>query len=244
MNERHVFFADVHLRKDQLAKRDALLGVLDELARPGVHLYSLGDMFDVWVGPDHVRVEKELAPVLEAIGKFTASGARFTWFHGNRDFYMGRFLSQKMGAETVSESAVIELDGQRVYLNHGDLLCTGDQLYHVAKWFIRGPLIWSIYRTFPLSWKFGMVRAYKNLSQRQVPRRRKKRHGVNPDRVAALIAEGVDVIICGHIHEPRDDVIADGDRGCRLIVLPPWNENGTLTEYIDGDFVTRTVEFA
>ena len=244
MTERHVFFADVHLRHEQTTKRDALLRVLDELARPGVHLYSLGDMFDTWIGPDHVKVEKELAPVLEAIGRFTASGAKFTWFHGNRDFYMGNFLTTRMGAETVTETKILELDGRRIYLGHGDQLCTGDQLYHVARWFIRGPVIWSICRMFPLSLKFEMVHAYKNISQRQVPRRSRERHGINPGRIAALMHQGIDVIICGHVHEAQDRIIGDADRECRLIVLPPWDEKGTLLEYVDGDFVVTDVEFA
>ena len=243
MSERHVFVADVHLRREETQKRDALIRLFSELSRPGVHLYLLGDLFNVWIGEVQLEAEPEMVPVVEAMGRLVQSGAGLTFFHGNRDYSMGDYLSREIGAETVRYWKIIELDGRKTYLNHGDLLCTADQLYHVSRWFMRNRLAVGLTRFFPLQLKYGIARSYRSISRRQDPQRHRRRHGINRAKVRRLMARGVELIICGHIHEQVDHTYRHRGRQTRVIALPPWREYGSALVYADGEFAFRRVDF-
>lgn len=244
MIQRHVFVADVHLRRDQLAKRDALTAYLALLRAPDVHLYLLGDLFDVWVGEVQLEIEPELAPVIDALRTFVGAGGKLTFFHGNRDYFMGNYLTRKLGAQTVRNSKIIDLDGRRTYLNHGDLLCTSDQLYHVARWILHSPFFLAVYHYLPVRLKYGGTDSYKSLSERQDRERREKRHGINRAKVRRLVRRSVELIICGHVHRHLDRIYRVGARQARLIALPPWHEHGSALEYADGLFTLKTINFA
>ena len=243
MSERHVFVADVHLRREELAKRDAFIRLLSERSRPGVHLYLLGDLFNVWIGEVQLKTEPEMVPVIEAMRQLVRAGAGLTFFHGNRDYSMGNYLSREIGAETVRYWKIIELDGRKTYLNHGDLLCTADQLYHVSRWFTRNPLFLGLSRFFPVQLKYGIARAYRSISRRQDPHRHWKRHGINRAKVRKLMRRGVELIICGHIHERVDHTYRHRGRQTRVIALPPWHKHGSALSYANGKFSFRHVDF-
>lgn len=243
MTERHVFVADVHLRREELAKRDALIGYLSGIAAPGVHLYVLGDLFDAWVGPVQLETEPELGPVIEALGRFIDAGGKLTFFHGNRDYCMADYLTRRFGAETVYYWKIIDLDGRKTYLNHGDLLCTGDQLYQLARLVMRNRFLVGLFlRFFPPRLRLGFGLAYRGVSERR-PAHRKERSGISRDKVRRLIRRGVELIVFGHVHEHIDRVYRVGDRQARLISLPVWQEHGVVLEYAHGDFTLRTINF-
>ena len=243
MNERHVFVADVHLRREELAKRDALIAFISHVATPGVHLYLLGDLFDVWVGPTQVEMEPELLPVIETLGRFIKAGGKLTFFHGNRDYAMADYLTRRFGAETVYYWKIIDLDGRKAYLNHGDLLCTGDHVYQMARLVMRNRFLVRLFlRFFPGSLKLSFGRAYRGVSKRRSAHR-KERPGNSRDKVKRLIRRGVELVIFGHVHEHLDRVYRVGDRQARLISLPLWRDCGTVLEYTDGEFTLRTVNF-
>jgi UDP-2,3-diacylglucosamine hydrolase len=242
--ERHVFVADVHLRREERSKRDALVKFISDLPADGVHLHLLGDLFNVWVGDVQPELETELLPVIEAMRKFIERGGKLTFFHGNRDYCMQDYLTRRIGAETVFYWKIIDLDGRRTYLTHGDLLSRGDQLYHVARWFMRGPISMRLWRLFPVEWRYGFTGAYRNMSQRQEGDRRAKRYNINRFKVQRLMRRGVSLVICGHVHEYTDRTYRHRGRETRIITLPPWREHGSALEYSNGVFVLKTIDFA
>lgn len=244
MSERHLFVADVHLRREEVAKRDALIALIRRNARPGVHLYILGDLFDLWIGSVQREIEPEWEPLFEAFKHFVDAGGKFTIFHGNRDYMMGDDLTRTLGAETVGGARTIDLDGRKVFLTHGDMLCTGDQLYHVARRVTRGPIASILWSFFPLRWKVGFAEAYRHISGRQGRSRREARHGISRPMLRRLVRRGVDVVICGHIHEQTEHVFRHGGRELQVKTLADWGTGGTVLEYVEGGFTLRTVDFA
>ena len=244
MNERHVFVADLHLQRDHPRKTDGFLRFVSELPKRGLHLYVLGDLFDVWIGSVQLRTEPEWNPVVDALGDVVTGGGVLSFFHGNRDYCMGRYLTRAIGAETVPAAKTVEVDGHKIYLTHGDLLCTGDQLYHVARWFMRGPISSLIWKCMPTDWRYGFYSGYRRISKNQDPSRKRVRHGVNRTRLKRLARRGVEVIVCGHLHEHTDRVERFPGGAIRLITLPVWEEHGSFLEYVDGEFVLKRVDFA
>ena len=244
MSERKVFLADVHLRREELAKRDALIRYLAGLSRPGVHLYLLGDLFNTWIGEAQLQDEPEFVPVIEAMRSLVGSGAKLTFFHGNRDYPIGNYPTRELGAETVRYSKIIDLDGRKTFLTHGDLLSTGDQLYHVARWFMRGPISGVIFRLLPVEFQYGITSGYRGISERRDPARRKKRHGIHRAKVWSLMRRGVELIICGHVHEHLDRIYRHKGREARVISLPQWQDRGGALEYTHGKFDLKIIDFA
>lgn len=243
MSKRHIFLADVHLRHEESAKRKALIRLISEVSVPNVHLYILGDLFDVWIGAVQFESEPEMTTVVEALRNFVHAGGKLSFFHGNRDYCMEDYFTRELGAETVPYWKIIDLDGQKTYLNHGDLLCTGDHLYHVARWFMRGRLLVRLFRHFPIGVKYSITEAYRGISKRRDPAHRREHHGINRAKVKQLIRRGVDLIICGHVHEHTDRIYCRGARQARVISLPPWHECGWILEHSDGAFTLRAVDF-
>ena len=242
MKSRHVFLADVHLRRDDVRRRETFVRLVDGLAEADVRLYVLGDLFDFWLGPAQLEVEPEWQTVFDALGRVTAAGGQVTFFHGNRDYCMGRYLTRAIGAETVPHSTTIDLDGRRVLLTHSDMLCTCDQLYHVARRFTRGRLFSAVWWCVPSRLKFGCYRVYRNISRRQDRERRASRHGIDRAALRALVRRGIDVVVCGHVHAPSDRPFRHAGRTLRVITLPTWDDRPAVLEWTGGDFVLTPVE--
>ncbi len=238
-----MFVADVHLKRDETAKRDALIRLIDSLARPGMRLYLLGDVFDVWIGEVQLETEPEMRPVIEAMERFVKSGGALTFFHGNRDFYMGRFLTRRAGAETVRRSKVIDLDGRRTWLAHGDLLHAPDQLHRFVRWLLRTPVLTAVFYALPRDMKYGTSRTYQGISSRVRPRPEVPKHEIDRAAIRRLARRGIDVVICGHAHVPVDRVVRHGGREIRLIVLPAWTDRGWALEYSGGAFELKAVDY-
>lgn len=239
MSDRHVFIADVHLFHEETDKRDQLVRFFSNVATPGVNLYILGDLFDIWIGEDQLESEPELIPVFDAMKLFVNAGGKLVFFHGNRDFMMCDYLSCSVGAETVPYSKTILVNGHKVYLNHGDMLCTGDTGYHVVRWLTRSWLSKQVFKRLPAGVRYAVSGSYRNVSRKQDPGRSRERHGINVHAVRALMRRKVDVIVCGHVHEHRHYLYRFRDREVRVISLPPWPEPGSVLEYSDGSFVLK-----
>ncbi len=243
MSERHVFVADVHLKRDETAKRDALVRAIDALARPGTRLYLLGDTFDVWIGAGQLESEPEMRPVIDAMERFVRAGGALTYFHGNRDFFMGRWLTRRMGAETVRGGKTVSLDGRSAYLAHGETLCTADQLQRFVRWLVQSPVLTAVFHLLPRELKYGASRVYRDISTRVRPRGPAVRHGINRAALNRLIRRGVEVVICGHVHAASERVLRHDGRETRLIVLPPWTDRGWMLEYAGGRFSLNAIEY-
>ncbi len=59
--------------------------------------------------------------------KHAATHCRVYLMHGNRDFLIGTAFARTCGFELIDDFHVIERNGRRVLLCHGDALCTDDQ---------------------------------------------------------------------------------------------------------------------
>ena len=61
-----------------------------------------------------------------ALAALSAAGVVVYFMHGNRDFLCGTDFAARTGVRLLGDYAVLDLDGQRTVVTHGDLLCTRD----------------------------------------------------------------------------------------------------------------------
>ncbi|HEV7715695.1 MAG TPA: UDP-2,3-diacylglucosamine diphosphatase, partial [Steroidobacteraceae bacterium] len=130
-----LFVSDVHLDASAPQATEQFVSFLRNFAAKSEALYILGDLFEVWVGDDDPDAEK--ARVVTALHELTRSGVACFVIHGNRDFLLGRDFCDRSGVRLLQDPAIVELDGERVLVTHGDALCTDDHSYQELRSTVR-----------------------------------------------------------------------------------------------------------
>ncbi len=134
-----LFISDLHLSHEKPAITHKFLYFLEKHVAEAKALYILGDLFDVWVGDDDNSVP---IPQLKSVFKqLTSSGTQIFLQRGNRDFLLGAAFAAETGVTLLADYALIELNGVKTLLTHGDLLCIDDHAYqafriksHTVEW--------------------------------------------------------------------------------------------------------------
>lgn len=125
------FISDLHLALEKPEITRKFLYFLQHHAVNAKSVYILGDLFDVWVGDD------DFSPPINKLKKqlkqLTDSGTQVFLQSGNRDFLLGNRFCAEAGVSLLGDYALIELNGVKTLLTHGDLLCTDDLPYQAFR---------------------------------------------------------------------------------------------------------------
>jgi len=233
-----LFVSDVHLDGSAPEAIEQFLDFLDVHARHAEGLYILGDLFETWVGDDDADPAK--ARVCAALTDLTAAGVAAFIIHGNRDFLLGREFCRRTGCELLIDPTIVELDGERVLLTHGDALCTDDRAYQALRSTVRARDWQRRFLGLPLAARERLAHQARAGSQAHTARVVPQIMDVNAHAVATSFrALAVRRMIHGHTHRPaiHDDLI-DGERVQR-IVLGAWYEQGSYLWYERGRYELR-----
>lgn len=149
-----VYFAsDFHLGAhpiDSSRERERrIVRWLDTIKQDAKALYLLGDVFDFWfeyasaIPRGHTRFMGKLAELADL-------GIPITFFKGNHDMWMFGYLKEELDAQIIDDELLVNLDGRKFYLHHGDGLGDGDRKYKVLKKVFRSPACqWLFARLHP-----------------------------------------------------------------------------------------------
>ncbi|WP_445368297.1 UDP-2,3-diacylglucosamine diphosphatase [Methylomonas sp. BW4-1] len=131
MKQDVLFISDLHLalEKPEITRR--FLGFLQQRAIEAKSLYILGDLFDAWIGDDDNT--RPIPSIKNALKQLSDAGTEIFLLQGNRDFLLGQDFCRETGIRLLDEYAIIELNGQRILLTHGDLLCSDDLAYQAFR---------------------------------------------------------------------------------------------------------------
>jgi len=227
---RRVFLADVHLTPRDPARTERLVRFLRREAPRADEIYILGDLFDYWIGPKHLRL-RGYGEAFEALAK-AARAAKVFFLLGNRDFYMSRGFEEATGIRVVPERTRHRLTAgaQRVCLCHGDYLEGRTDLgFRVQEW-IRSPGFEKAFIRLPAFLAKAMAEFYRWLSARKGRRRVR----LNEEVVVAEFRSGADVIVCGHVHEPARRVMQVDGRQAVLFTMGDWSAGESYVVEEDG----------
>jgi len=222
-----LFISDLHLDESRPQIVELFKQFLRGEARRADALYILGDLFESWIGDDDDgalagEVAADLAAVRDA-------GVAAFFMHGNRDFLLGADYAARAGITLLHDPTVIELDGERTLLMHGDTLCTDDVDYQRFRTLVRDPQWQTQFLSRPLAERRAFAEQARGESRRQTAMKANEIMDVNQAAVASALREHrVDRLIHGHTHRPavhRFDV--DG-RAAERIVLGDWYEQGSV----------------
>jgi UDP-2,3-diacylglucosamine hydrolase len=232
---RRIFLSDVHLSPREPARTERLIRFLRHEAPHADEIYILGDLFDYWIGPKHLRLP-DYREALDALAQ-AARTTKVFFLLGNRDFYMSRGLEEATGVHVVPGRTQHRLaaGAQRVCLCHGDYLeGRTDPGFRIQEW-IRSPGFEKAFILLPALVAKAMAEFYRWLSGRKKHRSIR----INEEIVAAEFRSGTDVIVCGHIHEPGRKVIQVDGRQAVLFTLGDWSAAESYLVEEDGQWELR-----
>ena len=224
-----LLISDLHLEEERPDITRAFLHFLQARAAQAEALYILGDFFEVWIGDDGMSdFQRSIAM---ALAKLAQSGTQVYLMHGNRDFLLGRAFCRLARCQLLEDPTVIELNGHRVLLSHGDAFCTQDLAYMRMRRWLRNPLSLMLLRNLPLATRQKLARKLRNESRAQTRLKAAEIVDVTPAEVLrAMRRHRVDTLIHGHTHRPAEHLLELDGRPARRIVLGDWDARGWALE--------------
>ena len=137
MKKSKIYFAsDFHLGipdyKSSLIREKKLVNWLDMISGNADEIFLMGDIFDFWFEYKTV-VPKGFVRLLGKLAELTDSGIKIYIIKGNHDMWMYDYLPREVGINILDDKVILEEDGKKIFLAHGDGLGPGDTGYKLIK---------------------------------------------------------------------------------------------------------------
>ncbi|MDD4199333.1 MAG: UDP-2,3-diacylglucosamine diphosphatase [Paludibacter sp.] len=130
------FVSDAHLgsllEKDPRSHELKLVRWLDMVKKDAEKIYLLGDIFDFWYEYKTV-VPKGFVRLLGKLAEMTDAGIEIHFFIGNHDLWTFNYLEKEIGLKVQYEPVIVEHNGKRFFLAHGDELLTSDKKFNFIR---------------------------------------------------------------------------------------------------------------
>jgi UDP-2,3-diacylglucosamine hydrolase len=225
-----LFISDLHLSEERAAANERFIAFLEGEARSAGALYILGDFFEYWIGDDDLEAPFN-AVIAGLLRGLTRSGVPVYLMHGNRDFLLGEGFCRATGAVLLPDPSVVEVQGEKTLLVHGDTLCTDDHDYQAWRRVARSQEWQRDFLAKPREERRRMILGLREKSKAVIEAKPADIMDVNDGAVAeALRAHGVRRLVHGHTHRAgRHEHRVDG-RLCERWVLPDWYGIGGYLE--------------
>jgi UDP-2,3-diacylglucosamine hydrolase len=188
-----------------------LVAQLAALPAQGVgRLVLLGDLFQAWVGLPQFETP-DVAAVARALFELRQRGLRIDYVEGNRDFFLaGSPYAHLFDAVTLE--VAFTAGGRRYLAVHGDGLNDRDWQYRFWRRLSKSrPVEWGV-RAVPRALARRLVASTEErLSQTNFKHRAALPEAAIRAYAERRLAEGHDVLLLGHFHEPRTFAVAGGE---------------------------------
>ena len=222
-----LFISDLHLTEERPETNERFISFLEDTARGAHALYILGDFFEYWLGDD------DLGEPFNAViaGLLRNLSIPLYFMHGNRDFLVGERFCAATGARLLADPSVVEIEGEKTLLMHGDTLCTDDVEYQAFRRKARDPVFQAAFLAKSLPERRAAVAQMREKSKEVVGGKPAEIMDVNDGAVRqALERHGVRRLIHGHTHRPGRHEVDVAGVPCERWVLPDWYGPGGYLE--------------
>ena len=234
---RAIFISDLHLHESD-AVTQARFDAFMNLDVPGADaLYVLGDLLHVWLGDAMLQGNTYAQRIAEKFAAASASGTKIFIARGNRDFMIGHMFAAACDATLLGEQTVIELDGKRVLLMHGDELCIADVRYQRTRRILRTDAFRIIGNWLPAAMRNVIARTLRGKSEAH--KAITAMNVMDADPAAALSvmnAHQATTLVHGHTHRPARHAWPDGRERW---VMTDWQQDYGYLEWSDGKFTVK-----
>ncbi len=197
-----------------------------------------GDIIDIWQFRKHYFPASHMQ-VIKEIFSLMSKGTEVIYITGNHDESMRRYSGLKMGNFQLADKYVMNIDGKKTWLFHGDVFdaTTKGSAKIIAKLGGQGyDLLILLNRA--INWLLKLIGKEKMSLSKKVKNGVKKAVSWIGDfeQTAAELAieKGYQYVICGHIHQPQIRNVETEKGSVIYMNSGDWIENLTALEYTDG----------
>lgn len=230
---RSLFISDLHLGHHSPNIVNGFFRFLDDQAASADQLYILGDFFDAWIGDDD---DDSLVEEIKKQLRDYALHHQIFFIHGNRDFLLGERFAQETGITLLPESQVIDLNGEKTLIMHGDTLCTQDAEYLTFRTMVRNPAWQQQVLSLPLPQRRRMAEDLRQKSKSMNAMKAEDIMDVTAEEVVRVMADaGVQTLIHGHTHRPAKHSLVVNNKDATRWVLGDWGKDGWYLDVETGE---------
>ncbi|CAM5191561.1 UDP-2,3-diacylglucosamine diphosphatase [Oligella ureolytica] len=219
--------SDIHLGPSIPHTNQAFYEFLKLAAKQADSLILVGDIFHYWIGDD-IAIQHPASWLVEAIQQLQAFAKQkpLYFVHGNRDFLMSHDFARYVGATLLDDESILEIDGQQVYLSHGDELCTDDKGFMLFRYWTRKAWLQTLFFKLPIQWRIKIANRARDKSKA-------KQASISYDNAMGEVADSavnaifrrypeLNGMIHGHTHNPAKHPIDINGKAYWRLVLPDW----------------------
>jgi len=230
-----LFISDIHLSEERPDKIELLRNLLRGPARRAAALYILGDLFEnFWLGNDDKT--PPCPEIIKELQHLVDSGVPLYLVRGNRELVLDEGIEKLTGCTLLPDRSVVEVDGNKVLITHGDVLCTKDVMYQVYRRFMELPPVTGLFLCLPYGIREFLVRGLRPLMKKSS--RNKPTTITDVDQTAVvdtMQVNGAAEIIHGHTHRPGVHEFHLGEIPARRIGLGDWYSEDSVLVCRDGE---------
>ncbi len=196
-----------------------------------------GDIIDIWQFSKRYWPESHMK-IVQRIFKLLSSGTKVYYLTGNHDEMLRKFTDFKMGELEILDKLVLNLDGKKAWIFHGDVF---DITMKNAKWLAKLGAVG--YDTLIMINSMVNWVSEKILRKGKVSLSKKVKNSVKSairfiddfeqTAIDIAIENGYDYVLCGHIHQPALREITNTYGKTMYLNSGDWIENLTALEYHD-----------
>jgi UDP-2,3-diacylglucosamine pyrophosphatase LpxH len=196
-----------------------------------------GDIIDMWQFSKRYWPKSHMQ-VIQQFLKWMSKGVKICYITGNHDEMLRKFSGFKMGSLKIDNKLLLELDGKKAWIFHGDVF---DVTMQHSKWLTKlgahGYDLLILINTF-CNWisvkmgrgKISLSKNIKNTVKGAV----KFINDFEKTCADIAIANHYDYVLCGHIHHPEIKKIKTEKGEVNYLNSGDWVENLTSLEYNNG----------
>ena len=217
------FVSDVHLGLQAFDPEDResrFVSFLRGLPQNTGALYLLGDIWDFWYEYRDV-VPKGYVRVFSALMDLMDRGIEVYFFQGNHDVWTYSYF-ESMGMKKLVQPCLVEIDGRKFCLGHGDGLGPTPFGYRCIKAIFNCRFLQVLFSMLHpwFAYRLGNVWSKNSrLSHKEEYQFKGEGEPLYKFAQEYLKTNKVDFFIFGHYHAAVDTVLPDG---CRLLMLKDW----------------------
>ena len=214
-----LIIADLHLTQVENDKVELFNQFCTEYASQIDQVFILGDLFNSWIGDDiSLNTYQSIVTILNKLTKTT----QVFVMAGNRDFLLSNTFEKETGCKLIKEPYLLNHDGKKYLLIHGDSLCTDDVDYQKLKKVLRNPIIQFIFLHLPKNLRLKLTGQLRKKSIEAQSYKSVKIMDVNQSAVDELMSKYPNTdLIHGHTHRQYTHRMQHYTR----YVLGDWKNN-------------------
>ena len=246
------FITDAHLGAgaDTREREKALCLLLDEIAPKAAKVIFLGDMFDFWFTYRYV-VPRGYTRLLGRLAQMADAGIEMHFFIGNHDMWLFDYLHEEMGIIMHDDPEVMEYDGKRFLVGHGDGLGHLDRHYDILRWIFRNRCNQWLFSLLPEWMTFGIAQQWSRKHRAGKLEKTPEILDYQGDDQEGIVLycrermqqEHIDYCVFGHRHTPllKEITVPSGPTATYCNV-GDWLLHRNYAVYADGQLILHEKE--